>query len=296
MEAVTWSFISHEDAKLFGGGDHALKLANPIASDLSDMRPSLLPALIKATQRNADRGITDVALFEVGQVFLSDEPEGQQTRIAIVRRGTAKTQGEGRHWDGVTPAVDFFDVKADILAVLADWGVAIGGLQIVPNGADYLHPGRSAKLQFGPKQVVGVLGEVHPKVLKALDVKGLVVVAEIILDLLPYPKYRATRAKAKLTLHPIQPVERDFAFIVDENVAASDVLKSIQNAERNLITQTRLFDVYQGEHVPQGKKSLAVSVTLQPVEKTFTDKEIDAISAKIIAHVGQKTGAVLRGA
>ena len=295
MEAVTWSFISEDEARLFGGGDPSLKLANPIANDLSDMRPSLLPSLIKATQRNADRGIADVALFEVGQVFTSDKLEGQQTRMTIVRRGTAKAQGAGRHWDGTAQPVDFFDVKADVLALLAQLGVATGGLQIVANGADYLHPGRSAKLQFGSKLVIGVMGEVHPRVLKALDVKGTIVVAEIILDLLPQQKQRATRAKSKLTLHAIQAVERDFAFVVDENMSAGEVIKAIQNTDRTLIQDVRLFDVYQGEHIAKGQKSLAVSVVLQPQNKTFTDADIEAMSAKIIGEVSKKTGATLRG-
>jgi phenylalanyl-tRNA synthetase beta chain len=295
MEAVTWSFISHEEALLFGGGHKSLRLSNPIASDLSDMRPSLLPALIKAAQRNADRGRGDVALFEVGQVFTSDEPEGQEIRIAILRRGTAKAQGEGRHWSGHAMSVDFYDVKDDALALLAALGVPSGGVQIVANGAPYLHPGRSAKLQFGPRQVVGVMGEVHPKILKALDAKGPMVVCEIILDQLPLPKFRPTKVKTKLALHAIQPVERDFAFVVGNHVHAGDVIKAVQNAERKLITQTRLFDVYQGANVPEGHKSLAVSVTLQPVDKTLTEAEIEAVSAKIMSDVSQKTGAVLRG-
>jgi phenylalanyl-tRNA synthetase beta chain len=294
MEAVTWSFISHEEAQMFGGGHRSLRLSNPIANDLSDMRPSLLPGLIKTAQRNADRGFNDVALFEVGQTFTSDEPEGQQTRITILRRGTAKAQGAGRHWAGNTNTVDFYDVKEDALALLVALGVPIGGVQIVPDGAPYLHPGRSAKIQFGPRQVVGVMGEVHPLTLKALDAKGPMVVCEIILDELPFPKYRPTKAKPRLTLHTIQPVERDFAFVVDQKIAAGDVLRAIQNTDKNLITRTTLFDVYEGAHVPEGQKSLAVSVTLQPVEKTLTDTEIDTICAKIIAEVGKKTGAALR--
>ncbi|HEX2727717.1 MAG TPA: phenylalanine--tRNA ligase subunit beta, partial [Beijerinckiaceae bacterium] len=169
VEAVTWSFIAASEAKLFGGGDKRLALANPIASDLSDMRPSLLPGLMKAAQRNADRGYGDVALFEVGQCFGSDEPEGQTIKAAALRRGTARAEGVGRHWDGGAETVDVFDAKADAMALLTQLGVATAAVQVVPGGPAWFHPGRSGTLQFGPKNVVGAFGEVHPKILKALD-------------------------------------------------------------------------------------------------------------------------------
>ncbi|TVR11618.1 MAG: phenylalanine--tRNA ligase subunit beta, partial [Salinarimonadaceae bacterium] len=198
VEAVTWSFIAHDDATLFGGGQPSLALANPIASDLSDMRPSLLPGLIKAAQRNADRGFGDVALFEVGQCFESDEPEGQKMRAAAIRRGTARLEGAGRHWDGGARPVDVFDAKSDALALLSALGVATGGLQIVPGGPEYLHPGRCATMQFGPKTIIGHFGELHPNALKALDVKGPLVAFELTLDAIPAPKARPTRMKPKL--------------------------------------------------------------------------------------------------
>ena len=224
VEAVTWSFISQDAAKLFGGGSPKLALANPIAADLSDMRPSLLPGLIRSAQANADRGFGDVALFEVGQVFLSDEPEGQLIAAAGLRRGTARLEGIGRHWDGAAKPVDAFDAKADVMGLLAGLGVAVGGLQIVAGGPAWAHPGRSATLQFGPKGVIGAFGEVHPKVLKALDVKGPLVAFEIHLDALPLPKYKPTKVKPKLMLSGFQPVTRDFAFIVDgKTVAAGDM-------------------------------------------------------------------------
>ncbi len=167
MEAVTWSFVPHDDAVLFGGGGADLALANPIASDLSDMRPSLVPGLLRAAQRNADRGYLDAALFEVGQCFATDEPEGQTIRAAAVRRGSATLAGAGRHWDGATETVDAFDAKADALALLGSLGVPTGGLQVTAGGPSWLHPGRSGTLRFGPKTEIGWFGEVHPRTLQA---------------------------------------------------------------------------------------------------------------------------------
>ena len=294
-EAVTWSFISQDAAKLFGGGSAKLALANPIAADLSDMRPSLLPGLIKGAQANADRGFGDVALFEVGQIFLSDEPDGQLIAATGLRRGTATLAGAGRHWDGAAKAVDVFDAKADAMALLAGLSVPVGGLQIVPEGPAWAHPGRSATLRFGPKGVIGGFGEVHPRILKALDVKGPLVAFEIHLDQLPLPKAKPTKVKPKLVLSGFQPVTRDFAFIVDKAVAAGDLAKTAQNADRALIGEANVFDIYEGAGVEAGRKSVALAVTLQPVEKTLTDAEIEAVSAKIVAEMTKRYGATLRG-
>lgn len=295
VEAVTWSFISKDEAELFGGGDARLALANPIAAELSDMRPSLLPGLLKAAQRNADRGLGDVALFEVGQTFASDEPEGQSIKAAAVRRGTARAEGVGRHWNGGAESVDAFDAKADVLALLATLGIPAGGLQIVAGGPAWFHPGRSGTLQFGPKNIVGAFGEVHPKILKALDLKGPLVAFELNLDALPPPKAKPTKMKAKLTLPDFQPLTRDFAFVVGRDVAAGDIVKAAQGAERGLIVGVDVFDIYEGTGIDPDKKSVAIAVTLQPTEKTLTDVEIEAVSSKIVAEVSKKTGAVLRG-
>lgn len=295
IEGVTWSFISRDEALLFGGGQPSLALANPIAADLSDMRPSLLPGLLKAAQRNADRGYGDVALFEVGQCFAGDHPEGQTIRAAAVRRGTARLEGSGRHWDGGAKAVDAFDAKADALSLLAGLGIATGGLQVVAGGPDYLHPGRSGTLQFGPKLVVGHFGEIHPRILKAMDLKGPLVAFEITLDVLPAPKAKPTKMKPKLVLSDFQPLTRDFAFVVDKGVQAGDILKAVQAAERQLITAAEIFDIYEGTGIGEGKKSVAVAVTLQPTAKTLTDAEIEAVSQKIVGEVAKKTGASLRG-
>jgi phenylalanyl-tRNA synthetase beta chain len=294
VEAVTWSFIAKEEATLFGGGDKRLSLANPIASDLSDMRPSLVPGLLKATQRNADRSFGDVALFEVGQCFASDEPEGQTIKAAAVRRGTARAEGVGRHWDGGAVAVDAFDAKADAMALLTALSVPTAGVQVVPGGPDWLHPGRSGTLQFGPKNQIGAFGEIHPKILRALDLKGPLVAFEITLDALPAPKYRPTKIKPKPALSELQPVTRDFAFVVAREVAAADILRAAQGAERQLIAGIDVFDLYEGQGVDPDKKSVAIAVTLQPTEKTLTDAEIDAVSQKIVAEVAKKTGAMLR--
>ncbi|CAH1654208.1 Phenylalanine--tRNA ligase beta subunit [Hyphomicrobiales bacterium] len=295
VEAVTWSFISQDQAKLFGGGSPQLALANPIAADLSDMRPSLLPGLIRAAQANADRGFPDVALFEVGQIFRSDEPEGQLIAATGLRRGTARLDGVGRHWDGGAQPVDAFDAKADVLGLLSGLGIPTGGLQIVAGGPAWAHPGRSATLQFGPKGVIGAFGEVHPRILKALDVKGPLVAFEIHLDTLPLPKARPTKVKAKLVLSDFQPVTRDFAFIVDKAVAAGDMVKTAQGADRALIANVGVFDLYEGAGVEAGKKSVALAVTLQPTEKTLTEAEIEAVGSKIVAEIGKRYGATLRG-
>ncbi len=257
------------------------------------MRPSLLPGLLHAAQRNADRGRGDVALFEVGQVFHSDEPEGQTMRASGVRRGLAGGAGIGRHWSGSAP-VDAFDAKADAFALLEALAIPQGGVQVVPGGPPWFHPGRSAKLQFGPKIGLGAFGELHPRTLELLDVKGPVVGFEITLDLLPAPKSRATRAKAKLALSELQPVRRDFAFVVEKTVAAGDIVKTVQNSDRTLIADVVVFDVYEGAGLDADKKSVAVEVTLQPVEKTFTEAEIEAVSAKIVAEVSRRHGATLR--
>ena len=294
VEAVTWSFISAERARAFGGGAPELSLANPIASDLSDMRPSLLPGLIAAAQRNADRGAGDVALFEVGQVFRGAGEKDQRINAAGIRRGAARPAGSGRHWSGASGAVDAFDAKADAYALLAALGVATGGLQLVPGGPAWLHPGRSATLQFGPKNIVGWFGELHPRILDALDASGPLVAFEIVLDDIPAPKARPTKVKGRLDLSDFMPLERDFAFIVDRNVRAGDILKAAQGADRALIADVNVFDLYEGAGIGDGKKSVGIAVTLQPKEKTLTEAEIEAVAGKIVAEVGKKTGAALR--
>jgi len=295
VEAVTWSFVSGKEARLFGGGAPSLSLANPLAAELSDMRPSLLPGLVAAIGRNAARGFGDSALFEVGQIFRSEGEDGQIIAASGARRGLATAFTEGRNWALAPKKAGVFDAKADALALLRALGVALGGLQIVPGGPAFLHPGRSATLQFGPKAVVGFFGEAHPAALAELDIEGPLAVFEIFLDALPAPKAKPTRTKPRLELSDLQPLARDFAFIVDAGAPAGELLRAVQGADKTLIASADVFDVYQGPGVPEGKKSVGVAVTLQPKEKTLTDAEIEALAQKIVAEAEKKAGAALRG-
>jgi phenylalanyl-tRNA synthetase beta chain len=295
VEAVTWSFVSKREAELFGGGMPELALANPIAAELSDMRPSLIPGLVMAAQRNADRGFPDSALFEVGQTFKGDRPEDQRTAASGLRRGLARPSGSGRHWSGKAGPVDVFDAKADALAVLAAAGAPVHALQVVPGGPSWFHPGRSATIQIGPQNILGYFGELHPRALAGLRADGPLIAFEVVLEKIPEAKARPTRAKPLLELSPFQPVDRDFAFVVDAAVKAGDVVRAAQNADKKLISNVTVFDVYEGKGVEPGKKSIAIAVTIQPHEKTMTDAEIDALAGKIVAEVSKRTGAVLRG-
>jgi len=294
VEAVTWSFIAHREAELFGGGKPELVLANPIAAELSDMRPSLIPGLVAAAQKNVDRSLPDVALFEVGQVFRGDAPADQLTAAAGIRRALGKPSGIGRHWQKRDGEVDAFDAKADALAVLAAAGAPAQALQVVPGGPAWFHPGRSGTIQIGPQNVLGHFGELHPGALEALNAEGPLVAFEVILERLPEPRTRATRAKPMLDLSAFQPVERDFAFVVERNVKAADIVRAAQSADRKLIAGITVFDVYEGPGIAPDKKSIAIAVTIQPRDKTMTDAEIEALAAKIVAEVGKRTGGVLR--
>ena len=295
VEAVTWSFVSRKQADLFGGAKPELSLANPIAAELSDMRPSLLSGLIASAQRNADRGFPDVALFEVGQVFRGDQPEDQLTAASGVRRALSKGTGGGRHWSAKADPVDAFDVKSDALAALAAAGTPVAALQIVAGAPAWFHPGRSGTIQIGPQNVLGHFGELHPRVLQAMDADGPFVGFEVILDRIPEPKTKPTRAKPVLELSPFQPVSRDFAFVVDRATRAGDLVRAAQNVDRKLIAGVTVFDVYEGQGIEAGKKSIAIAVTIQPRDKTMTDAEIDALGARIVAEVTKRTGGVLRG-
>lgn len=293
VEAVTWSFISRDHAKAFGGGQDELELANPISADLSSMRPSLLPGLIAATQRNQARGFSDVALFEVGQAYRGADAEDQFIAAAGVRSGTAKPSGSGRHWSGAGEVVDLFDAKADALNVLDALGYATNA-QTSRSAPDWYHPGKSGVLQLGPKNILAHFGELHPLILDQLDVDGPLCAFEVLLNALPEPK-RATRTRPALDVTDLQMVRRDFAFLVDEAVAVDDVIRAAKGSEKALISDVTLFDVFTGTGVPEGKKSLAIEVTLSPRDKTLTDEEIDGTSAKVVAAVTKATGGELRG-
>ena len=293
-EAVTWSFISHDEATRFGGGTEDRQLANAIASDMTDMRPSLLPGLIAGAKRNGNRGFADVALFEVGQIFLSDRPEGQHTYASGIRTGTATLNGAGRHWSGKAEAVGVWDAKADLAAVLDTLGVDIEKVQVLPEAADWSHPGRGGRIALGPKVTLGWFGELHPALSAELDIEGPVAAFEIDLDAIPEPRKKATRTKPALELSPLQPVYRDFAFVMDRGVTAAAILKAARGADKALIRQVDIFDVFEGSHVGEGKKSVAIEVTLQPRERTLTDEEIDKVSSAVVAAVTKTTGGELR--
>ncbi len=294
VEAVTWSFVSAGEAEAFGGGGPALKLANPLTEDMSDMRPSLLPGLLAAAQRNYDRGFADLAIFEVGQVYGGDRPDDQKTAATGIRRGTAAIDGAGRHWAGNGAAVDAFDAKADAIAVLDDLGVPVANAQVSRDAPAWYHPGRSGVLRLGPN-VLATFGEVHPGLLDRLGVDGPVVGFEIILETLPAPRAKATKAKAVLNASDLQPVRRDFAFLVDADTEAQALLRAAKGADKTLITDVAVFDLYEGAGIEPGKKSLAIEVTLQPTQKTLTDAEIDAAGAKVVDKVVKATGGTLRG-
>ncbi|HPA39077.1 MAG TPA: phenylalanine--tRNA ligase subunit beta [Phenylobacterium sp.] len=287
-ETITWSFTSQAKAALFGGGQPQLVITNPIASDLDCMRPSALPNLIEAAGRNARRGFADVALFEIGPLYRGDQPEDQVTTIAAIL-----APHPPRHWAGAGSDA-LFELKADLVALLDELGAP--PLQTAQgSNADWWHPGRSARLQLGPKTVVAEFGELHPRILKALDVEGPVYGFEINLDVLPEPKRKATKTKPALELSALMPLSRDFAFLVEDKVAAGDLSRPILGVDKALIREAWVFDVYKGQGVPEGFKSLAVEVVLQPKDKTLTDAEIEALSAKIVAAVEKTVGGKLRG-
>ena len=298
LEAVTWSFIPEEHAKQFGGGIRALKLANPIAADMSDMRPSLLPGLLTAAQRNADRGFGDVAIFEVSGTYETDKPEGQRRVAGGIRRGTASLAGAGRMWSNAAKGggkpVDVYDAKADALAVVEACGLPMSNVQVVSGGPAWYHPGRSGTIMMGPKVVLGHFGEFHPKTLEALDVSGALSGFEVYLDVMPEPKKKATRTKPALDLSPFQMVRRDFAFVVEKSVEAGSLIKAATSADRKLITGVNIFDIFEGASLGEGKKSVAIEVLIQPVERTLTDEDFEALTAKIVANVEKTTGGTLR--
>lgn len=293
-EAVTWSFIAEEDAKRFGGGADSLRLSNPIASDLTDMRPSLLPGLLAAAAHNANRGYADTALFEVGQIFLSDQPEGQHTYATGVRTGTAGIDGSGRHWQTPADKVSVFEAKADLAALLDAMGHDIDKVQIMAEPADWSHPGRGGRIQLGPKLILGWFGELHPALLKTYDLDGPVVAFEINLDAIPAPRQKATKTRPPLGLSDLMPLSRDFAFVVDTDVPAANIIRAAKGADKKLINDVTIFDVFEGKHVGEGKKSVAIEVAIQPLDKTLTDEQIEAVSASVIAAVQKATGGTLR--
>jgi phenylalanyl-tRNA synthetase beta chain len=287
-ETVHLSFIPRGHAALFGGADEARELENPISADLDAMRPSLLPSLLAAASRNQARGFAQAMLFEVGAQFESGMPEAQTAIAAGIRAGEPP-----RHWTKGGTRANAFSAKADALAALeAAWGQMVTA-PVQAGAAPWYHPGRSGTIALGPKPLA-YFGELHPRILAAFDVKGPVSGFEIFLDAIPEPKPRATKARAKLDASDLMAVERDFAFVLDAGIAADQVVKAARAADRQLIERVEVFDLYEGQGVPQGKKSLAIAVRLQPKERTLTDAEIETIAQKIVSAVAKTTGGVLR--
>ena len=293
VEAITWSFIPRERATLFGGGAEALELANPISTEMSTMRPGLLPGLLVAAQSNRNRGFADVGLFEVGQAYTGIAPENQLLLASGVRAGRALMHTQGRHWSGNATEAGVFDVKADVMAALAALGLDASKVPITRDAPAWFHPGRSGTLRLGPKVVLAHFGELHPNALKALDVEGPIAGFEIFLDALPAEK-RKSRARPPLAASDLLPVRRDFAFVLESKVAAADVVRAAGGADKALIADVTVFDQFEGASLGAGKKSLAIEVTLQPREKTLTDVEIDAVAAKVVSEVKRVTGGEIR--
>lgn len=292
-ECVTYSFIDQASAALFGGGTDATRLENPISTEMSHMRPDLLPGLLQAAARNQARGFADLALFEVGPAFHGGEPEEQHVQATGLLVGATAP----RDAFGSRRMVDVFDAKADAEAVLAAIG-APAKVMIQRNAPEWWHPGRSGRMSLGPKNILCVYGEVHPKVLKEMDVKGPAVAFTIYVANPPAPKSK-TITRPALVLRDLQAVERDYAFVVDTGVEALTLVNAAAGADKVLIETVRVFDEFTGEkaeaQMGAGKKSLAISVRLQPTDKTLTEKDIEEVSAKIVEKVSKATGGVLRG-
>jgi len=291
VEAVTYSFLPSAHAGLFGEVPDTMRLSNPISADLDVMRPSILPNLIAAIGRNDAHGHTDGALFEVGPQFAGDAVADQTVVASGVRSGLF----DPRNWMGDKRQADVFDAKADAIAALKAAGAPVDNLQVFEGGPSWYHPGRSGTLRLGPKTVLANFGEVHPGVLKKMDVKGPIAAFEVFLDNLPKQKQKASQSRPLLKISSFQPVDRDFAFVVDANVDVQKIVRAATGADKALINSVRVFDIYEGANLGEGKKSVAIEVTLQPFDKTLTDDDIEAVTAKVKAAVLKTTGGELRG-
>jgi phenylalanyl-tRNA synthetase beta chain len=284
-EAVTWSFVSEAEAEAFGGAPWILD--NPISEEMKAMRPSLLPGLLAAARRNADRGAGSIRLFEVGRRYLAD---GERPTLGLVLAG----ERGPRHWrSGKAEGFDAYDAKAEALALLAAAGAPVDNLQSLAGAAGVYHPGRSARLALGPKNLLAEYGELHPATLKAFDLDGPVVAAEIFLDAIPQKRGGGGRMREAYAPPALQAVKRDFAFLVPADAPAETLLRAVRGADRQAIASVSLFDVFTGPGVPEGEKSLAIEVVLQPGEKSFTEEELKAVSSRIVAAAA-KAGARLR--
>ena len=287
-EAVTYSFLSSQHAILFGGDKDELKLMNPISSDLDEMRPSIIPNLISSALKNSNMGNPDVAIFEVGPQYTGASAEGQQVVAAGIRTG----QTAERHWSNVSRSVDVFDVKGDVVALLEVLGAPVANLQTSVDAPDWYHPGKSGVLRLGPN-ALAYFGEIHPTVLRTMSVDYPIMAFEVFLNNLHSPRSKGPN-RALLKLEPLQPVKRDFAFILDKEIPAERLLRAVRGADKNLIRDVILFDSYEGKGVPENKKSLAIAVTLQPTGSSLTEEELEVLSNKIVGQVGKQVAGQLR--
>ncbi|MDD4556889.1 MAG: phenylalanine--tRNA ligase subunit beta [Alphaproteobacteria bacterium] len=288
-ETVTWSFTDSNIGQLFRRNDEEILLSNPISAELNEMRQSVLPNLLLGLKNNIARGYSDVSLFETGPEFYGRNPEEQNFMISGIRSGNTSKKS----WIGDVRTFDVFDIKADALAVIAAANGPYDNAQITLDAPKYYHPGRSGVLRLG-KNVLAYFGEIHPSILKKLGIKQKVMAFEVTMNNIPLPRSTGDKAKKRLELSPFQPVEKDFAFLFNREVQASNIIAAAKNADREHITDVRIFDVYEGENVETGKKSVAISVTFQPKEKTYTDQDIETLMNKVIVSVSQKTAGTLR--
>ena len=287
-EAVTWSFVEPELAERFGGG--APRLRNPINAELSVLRPSVLPNLLSAAARNQNRDLPDVALFELGPRFFGRQPDEQEVTAGGIRVGRMHE----RHWAEPARGVDVFDARADAIAALAACRIKPDALRVAPEGPGHYHPGRRGRLMLGPQTVLAEFGEVHPAIVRRMELEGPVVGFEVFLDRVPRPKPKASRARPPLRASPFPPVDRDFAFVVGDEVPAETLLAAVRAADKVLIREVSLFDVYTGPGLEESKKSLAIAVRLQAQDHTLSEAEIEAAAKKIVAAASKATSAVLR--
>lgn len=292
-EAITWSFLPVAEAEHFADGQKLWVLDNPISEDMKATRPSLLPGLISAAKRNINRGASGLRLFEIGRRYLraKDGASDEHPTLGVVLAGEKVQRG----WaSGKAVMFDAFDAKAEAMALLAEAGAPVDKLQVMGEAGPQFHPGQSATLRLGPKNVLARFGALHPATLEAFDIDGPVVAVEIFLDAIPGKKGKTAFARPHYSPPALQSVMRDFAFLVPQEVAAGDLLRAVRNADKNNIVDARIFDLFEGKGVPEGKKSIAIEVTLQPAEKTYKDEEIKAISDAVVAAAA-KQGAELRG-
>ncbi|RCL00645.1 MAG: phenylalanyl-tRNA synthetase beta chain [Candidatus Tokpelaia sp. JSC188] len=285
LEIITWSFISEKNACIFGGGKSELKLSNPISSDMSNMRPSLLPGLIKAAQQNVNLGFSDIAFFEVSDTYEGNMPEKQRRVASGIRRNTAGLNGSGRFWNGNATAVSVFDAKADAITALESCGIAANEIQIESSAPSWYHPSRSGAIILKSKIILGYFGEFHPNILDTLNVHGPLCGFEIFIDAVPETKKKDTKKRAPLVLSHFQKIIRDFSFVVDKNITAASIIHAAEKADKKLIDLVQVFDFFEEKRFGVDKKSIAIEVSIQPVERTLTDEDLEILSTKIVNNV-----------